>query len=110
MIEYKGLVGAVVDIPADVQAKIDTTLDRAGDTPTQNNSMTDEEATTEIKSQCAEENIEDHDPDSVLEETLTSGGPGEVVIQSVDNLRRTIMDVRLANFGTLEPLMAKSSV
>lgn len=47
--------------------------------PTQNNSMTEEEAITEIKSQCAEENIENHDPDSVLEEALTSGDPGKLV-------------------------------
>lgn len=67
------------DIPADVQQKIETALQQADDTPTDDSGLSEQEAINEIKTKYANGELDDHELDAALEDVLTSDQPEQVV-------------------------------
>jgi len=74
-----GFVYFRTDIPSDVQRKIDTALERSDDTPRGDGEMTEREAIERIKTQYANDELDDYELERALEDVLTSDRPERVV-------------------------------
>ena len=75
-----GFIYFRTDIPSDIQRKIDSALEQSDDTPRNNNSeMTEQEAIERLKTQYANDELDDYELERALEDVLTSDRPERVV-------------------------------
>jgi len=74
-----GFIYFRTDIPSDIQKKIDSALEQSDDTPRANAEMTEQEAIEELKTQYANDELDDYELEQALEAVLTSDRPERVV-------------------------------
>mgnify|MGYP006280286799 FL=1 len=74
-----GFIYFRTDIPSDVQRKIDSALERSDNTPRENSEMTEQEAIERLKTQYANDELDDYELERALEDVLTSDRPERVV-------------------------------
>ena len=74
-----GFIYFRTDIPSDVQRKLDSALERSDDTPRGTGEMTEQEAIEELKTQYANDELDENELERALDDVLTSDRPERVV-------------------------------